>query len=84
MFVLRRILKKNCMESNTSIGSEYSAVLKHRNPDEFAEIIEAYQLEVFEDKMYGVILYGDSNIYPLYKNSDHYIMSSNGTTFEKI
>lgn len=84
MFVLRRILKRNGMESNTSIGSEYSAVLKHRNPDEFDEIIESYKLEVFADRMYGVIVYGDSSVYPLYKNSDHYIMYNSGTTFEKI
>lgn len=86
MFVLRRVHSKEPVW-NELLGSNYISVLDWREEERFNQIC----LETWLNKkdipktVYGFILCDNGNVkIPLYKKSYYYIMTSEGTTFEKI
>lgn len=83
MFVLRRILKDG-VEINTCLGLDYVLVLKESSKDEFNRTIKLWSEDDTEN-VYGLVTFDEgSNIMPLYRGSNYYVMASDGKTFDNI
>lgn len=83
MFILRRITEGS-LQVNTSLGIEYVLVLREVNNEEFKTRTELWSEKDLID-VYGIVAFNDgSNIMPLYKGSNYYIMESDGQTFDNI
>ena len=87
MFILRNI--SNGLESNTILGDSYNLVEKERSPEEFFKAFDNWEGAIVprnnESSTYAFILYQEgSKMYPLYKNQDNYIMTSDGKTFKNL
>ena len=86
MFILRRITSIS-LEINTCLNTEYVLVLKERCKDEFdrtCKLMQWHDDESTKD-VYGFVTFNDGgNIMPLYKDSNYYIMGSDGNTVANI
>jgi len=90
MFILRQIRKAGQgSESNQIIGDGYHLILKESHLEEFERALNAHYKDCpspdCEDNLYGFLLFNEgSDIYPLYKGTYNYIMTSEGKTFTNI
>ena len=84
MFILRRI-DPEIGQVNTNLGDYYTLLLKETNKVQFEETVKKWEKDVVE-KIYGVVVFDDDNnlIMPLYIGSQHYVMASDGRTFDNI
>ena len=84
MYTLRRV-SPDYGQINTNIGDWYSLVLREKNEAQFNESTKNF-LEDSRKLMYGIVLFDDDDqtIMPLYKDSEYYIMTSDGRTFDNI
>ena len=86
MFILRRITSES-IEINTCLGLNYVLILKERNESEFEKTAKLMKWDEAEmtSEMYGFISHSNgSEIIPLYKKSNYFIMASDGKTFANI
>ena len=85
MFVLRRVLNKCGTVSNTCIGKSYCVYTKDRNVNQFLDVIRGSNIEHSVDDMFGALSCDDGGeLIPLYNNSKYYVMTENGSTFERL
>ena len=85
MFVLRRVLNKCGTVSNTCIGKSYCVYTKDCNVTQFLDVISGSNIEHSVDDMFGVLSCDDGGeLIPLYNNSKYYVMTENGSTFERL
>jgi hypothetical protein len=91
MFILRRMLGEEGVESNTILGDSYNVVYKDSNPGQFRKAYET---------VYGPPKTGDDNdwdkivafiefqsgqqIQPIYRGQPSYIMTPGGATFSGL
>lgn len=83
MFILRRITSEG-NESNQIVGDSYNEIHSIYNEKEFKETEE---LLLFPEKeeIYSYISYkAGSEVMPLYRKSNYYMMTENGVTFKNI
>lgn len=87
MFYLRKITEDK-VESNFSLGYNYSYTHKDVNPKGFEELcisIYGEDLPTLVNNIFGIIVARDGQfIFPLFRSSDYYIMTENGKTFSKL
>jgi hypothetical protein len=92
MYTLRRITKED-LESNTSLGNEYSLINRETNYEKFREtFFKVFNEEctadsdnTFAKECYGfVVSQVGEKIHPLYKKQWNYIMTESGKTFSNL
>lgn len=84
MFVLRRVLN-DVYVNNIIIGYAYTVYFKDEHKDDFDYFLKSNRLEDKADKIFAFVVGNeDGDEYPLYNNSRYYMMTSTGSTFEKI
>lgn len=87
MFILRKFLGEEMVESNTILGDSYNIVYRVTNPVEFQRAFETIYGTNDDGKSNGsdvaaILIYADgSKTMPLYKGQTSYIMTQNGATF---
>ena len=86
MYTLRRITSES-VEINLCLGFSYTLILKERNEGEFertAKLMKWDEAEITSE-IYGFISFNNgSEIVPLYKKSNYFVMMSDGKTFSNI
>jgi len=81
MFILRRITRDN-QESNEFLGEYYNIVDSEKSKSDFEAVLKRSD---FAGDIYCFIICRDGmQTIPLYKNSNYYIMLSNGKTFDNL
>lgn len=84
MFVLRQI-NKDGLQTNLSLGEEYSITHKERSPDSFQFQVDELKDFPQKDQCYAVISFNNgSEWWPLYQNFQYYIMTGGGKTFDNV
>jgi len=83
MFVLRRVLN-DVYVSNIIIGETYSVYFKNEHSNDFNQIVKTKKIDDLVDKIFAFVVNKNGEEYPLYVNSRYYMMTSDGSTFEKI
>lgn len=83
-------------QSNRILGSDYSLILREEHYESFSEMyqktfdsIHVADIDTESNNLskntYGFVVYKDgSNVLPLYKKQQNYIMTENGNTFSNI
>jgi len=83
MFILRRITSEG-NESNQIIGDSYNEIHSTYNEAEFKKT-EDLLLFPAREEIYAYIAYKEgSEIMPLYRKSNYYMMTENGVTFKNL
>ena len=86
MYTLRRITSES-IEINSCLGLNYTLILKERNEVEFQMTAKLMKWDGAEmtSEIYGFISFNNgSEIVPLYKKSNYFVMMSDGKTFSNI
>ncbi|WP_347216527.1 hypothetical protein [Chryseobacterium sp.] len=79
MFILRKMVCDQQLESNTILGDLYN-VVSENNKKDWDHFMERWK--TFEEDIYLFIVYRNgSEVMPLYKKQANYIMTSDGKTF---
>lgn len=85
MFILRRLLGEEGVETNTILGDSYDIVYRHTHPVEFQKVFDRfYEREMIDsgEIVAFVIFKNGFGIQPLFKSDKtSYIMTENGSTF---
>jgi hypothetical protein len=80
-FILRKITAKN-IEVNSSLGEDYSLVLKDVNSEEFETVAKEFKLP---EEIYGFITSEGGNKLHLLSNKEKaFVMTNQGATFANV
>jgi len=83
MFILRRFTSEG-FESNSVIGESYNPVYKETNLDEFNRTQELMKFSEIDQIFCFMVYKNGSEILPLYKKSNYYMMTESGKTFANL
>lgn len=85
MYTLRR-LSKALPEQNISLGVFYEKVIKDQNPEQYTGILQERGMGdlVVHKKYFGFIINAEDEIIFLCKDSNYYVMTERGQTFDFI
>lgn len=90
MFILRQIRKAGQgSESNQILGDSYHFISRENHLEEFERAKNHHYKDCpdpdCDGQLYAFLIYNEGAvIYPLYKGSENYIMTSDGKTFKNI
>lgn len=82
MYSLRKISKEH-VENNFYLGEFYTVINIERSLEEFKKEFLNYYGQNDNDCVYGFIRSG-SQVYPLSKGYQNYIVSENGNTYQNL
>jgi len=86
MFILRRVTSEG-NEVNTVLGSTYNKFDKEMNSDEFNKTFDIYYPDGYPDweEIYAFLVHEKgSQLIPLFRKSNYYVMMSDGKTFDNV
>lgn len=84
MFVLRQITKDGQV-SNLNLGDRYTYIDKENSIEAFNASVGRANSHPDQEKIFGLIAHeNSSDIYPLYKGFNYYVMTDCGKTFENL
>lgn len=85
MFVLRRVTS-DLRVNNECLGEDYSIIRRNDDNGDFDKLADLIHPDYTSDEnIFGVLIANKGTLkIPLYKKSKYFVMSENGSTFEKI
>ncbi len=85
MYFILRTIDQQGLQSNIMLGTDYKWVCRTQAPADFQRALDAIHPDQdYPSKLIGFIFNGNGVAWHIYEEKYYYIMTDNGSTFEKL